>query len=208
MIFMTMKKQNAIFVIFGGLLLLSAYCLSASAETETPREYKIKAAFLYNFIKTAEWPKETMDRDSEKITIGIIGKNPFGDAFGPIENQIVKDRILVIKYFSGFSERQKNKAGKPDLSDYDLASLRQCHALFICSSEVHFFRDILKVVENGHVLTVSEVDGFVENGGIINFIPGASKGEFEVNLITLEKAELTISSKILRIAKRVISAEK
>jgi len=38
------------------------------------------------------------------ITIGIIGKDPFGDAFGPIEGRQVKNRTVVVKRFKDFKE--------------------------------------------------------------------------------------------------------
>jgi len=51
------------------------------------------------------------------------------------------------------------------------------------------------------------VDGFLAAGGVINFVPGADKPVFEVSLIAGRKTGLAISSKLLRIASRVIDEE-
>jgi len=57
------------------------------------------------------------------------------------------------------------------------------------------------------VLTIGEIDGFLETGGIINFILEQKKLVFEVNLVAGKRAKLEISSKLLRIAKRVIKEQ-
>jgi hypothetical protein len=81
------------------------------------------------------------------------------------------------------------------------------HVLFICSSDFEYIDDIVKAVRQYPVLTVSEVDGFLSAGGIINFVPGANQPVFDINLAASRKVELTISSKLLRIASKVIDKE-
>jgi hypothetical protein len=187
-------------------LVLCAVCAVASDdESIENREYKIKAAFIYNFIKAVEWPPEHIE-DSNAIVIGIIGHNPFGDAFKPVEDKIVKDRHLVFRVFKGPSE-SKNEESDEQGQIFDVTGLRQCHVLFVCSSEAGNIDDILNAVKEYPVLTVSEVDGFLAAGGIINFVPGANQPVFDINLASSRKVGLTISSKLLRIASRVIDKE-
>ena len=68
-------------------------------------------------------------------------------------------------------------------------------------------REILGAVREFSVLTVGESDRFLENGGLINFMPGAEKGEFEINLTAAQHVGLKISSKVLRIAHRVVQED-
>ena len=187
-------------------LVLFAVCVFASDdEAAENREYKIKAAFIYNFIKTVEWPPEHFE-DANAIVVGIIGRNPFGDAFKPLENKVVKDKHLVFRVFKGPSENN-NEDSDEQQQMFDVEGIRLCHILFICSSEAGHIDEIITAVKEYPVLTVSEVDGFLSAGGIINFVPGLNQPVFDINLAASRKVGLTISSKLLRIASSVIDEE-
>ena len=167
---------------------------TALSAAEVHREYKIKAIYLYNFAKFTEWP---MDNNAP-VVIGVIGENPFTEALNPAEMGKIKNRDVAIRLFKSFEEI-KERGNKE--------SLRQCHLLFVSSSEEKDRDKILKAIEGSSVLSVAEMDGFLEAGGIIRFVVKDQKVAFELNLIALEKAGLTISSKIIRIANRVIDTE-
>lgn len=176
----------------------------ARADSVQDREYQIKAAFIYNFIKTVDWPKEIMGEKDKPITIGIVGKDLFGNAFDPVKDKLVKGRKVVIKRFGTFNQLTKRNNKDKTESQPNIEKLRKCHLLFVCSSENKDSEKIIKSVSGYSVLTVGEIKDFLETGGIINFIPKKEKGDFEVNLIACKHAKLKISSKLLRIAKRVI----
>lgn len=189
-------------------LVLCAVCAVASDDELTEnREYKIKAAFIYNFIKAINWPQERMGDANEPMVIGIIGRNPFGDAFKPIENKTVRGRRLVLRYFEGPSEQNNESSNDREKTTFDVEGVRDCHILFVCSSEVGYIGRILDAVKVNSVLTVSEVDGFLKAGGIINLVPGTNQPVFDVNLTASRKVGLVISSKLLRIANKVIDEE-
>ena len=171
------------------------------------KEYQIKAAFLYNFIKFVDWPKKKNEDSNEPITIGIIGKDPFGDAFEPLKNKQVKDRQVVIKRFKALEELEKaGEEGKTEL-DKQIETIRKCYLLFICSSEEKNLGRIINSVKEHNVLTVGEMSGFVEAGGIVNFLVEEKKIRFEINAVAATRAGLKIRSKLLRLAKRVIEAK-
>ena len=65
-------------------------------------------------------------------------------------------------------------------------------------------KEILEALKGSSVLTVGEMDNFLENGGIINFLIRDRKVCFEVNTVAAKDARLKIRSKLLRLAKRVI----
>ena len=187
------------------LVLCAVYAVASDDEASKNREYKIKAAFIYNFIKAVEWPPEQLE-DANAIVVGIIGRNPFGDAFKPVEDKVVKDRHLIFRVFKGPSENN-NEDSDEQKPAFDVEGLRKCHVLFICSSEAGHIGDIVTAVKEYPVLTVSEVDGFLAAGGIINFVPGTNQPVFDINLTASRKVGLTISSKLLRIASRVVDEE-
>jgi hypothetical protein len=206
-VFFTANKNRiqVISLVLFCLVLCAVFAVASDDEAAENREYKIKAAFIYNFIKAVEWPPEHLE-DANAIVIGIIGRNPFGDAFKPVENKIVKDKHLVVRVFKGPSENN-NEQSDEQKQMFDVVGVRECQVLFICSSEAGHIDDIITAVKEYPALTVSEVDGFLAAGGIINFVPGANQPVFDINLAASRKVGLTISSKLLRIASRVIDEE-
>ncbi len=89
-------------------------------------EYKIKAAYLYNFLLFTKWPAGLSVAESD-LTIGVVGRSPFGDVLDEIEGMQVKDtnKRLTIKRFGPYREGM-------DLS--------QCNLLFVSSTERKNFR--------------------------------------------------------------------
>ena len=199
-----MKNRACILVVLALALLAAPIAPKTQAASAQSREYQIKAAFLHNFIKFVDWPKEKLPDGNEPIIIGIIGKDPFGNAFDPVKNKPVKGRKLVIKRFKSFEELKKNgEKNKSGLKRQNEA-LRKCHLMFICSSEKESFEEIIETLEGSSVLTVQETAGFLESGGIINFLMEDKKVRFEINITAADRAGLKIRSKLLRLAKRTV----
>ena len=63
-------------VILSTTLVLSAHVYSVTADSDL--EYKVKAAYLLNFIRYTEWPVGTL-HNNNPIIICILGKDPFGN---------------------------------------------------------------------------------------------------------------------------------
>ena len=199
-----MKIKAYILVVLTMALLMSPIIQNVQADPEQSKEYQIKAAFLYNFIKFVDWPKEKMPDSNEPIIIGIIGKDPFGDAFEPVKNKPVKDKKIVIKRFVGLEELEKSADKNKAEFDKKVEPLRKCHVLFICSSEKEYLEEIIKALKGSHVLTVADSEGFLESGGIINFIMEKKKVCFEINVTAAKRAKLEIRSQLLRLAKKIV----
>ena len=196
-----MKIKTYIFAVIFLVLLLAAQSL---AESPSSQEYQIKAAFLYNFIQFVDWPEEKSADSNEPVTIGIIGKDPFGNAFDPVEDKDAKVRKVLIKRFKTFEELKKAGEKDKSLLDREIESMRKCHLLFICSSEEKSVGEITNLVKDYSVLTVGDVKGFLEAGGVTNFIVEEQKVRFEINVTTAKQAKLQIRSQLLRLAKRVV----
>ncbi len=91
------------------LLVLSLHSLPALADSAPSREYQIKAAFLYNFVRFVDWPEDKLGDVNEPIRIGIIGKNPFGNAFESIKDKKLKGRKVIIEIFKGLAQLKKSE---------------------------------------------------------------------------------------------------
>ena len=76
---------------------------SAAARAQVADQYQVKAAFLYNFAKFVEWPPRSYKNPSAPFVIGVLGKNPFGNAL--VEAVATVDAITVAKGKLGFARR-------------------------------------------------------------------------------------------------------
>ena len=149
------------------------------------REYEIKAAYLYNFINYVDWVDQSLLPAGGTITIGIVGENPFGPALAPLNGKQIKGRTLAVKEVSS------------------PADLKTCQIIFISPSEKPRYEAILASLKDSKILTVSEIEGFAERGGIINFISERNKVRFEINPDAARNQGLTISSELLKLARLV-----
>ncbi len=198
------------------IIILLAGSLTGAAEKDhgPTRNEKLKAAFVYNFIKFVDWPKDESDNSNDAgkvadskdvICIGIIGECSFEDAFRPIINKKIGKKKIVIKKFDSYKELKKLKK-KNEKWNEQVDSLRKCHLLYVCSSEKPYTGDILSALKESPILTISETDNFLKKGGMIRFIVD-KKVQFEVNMKAVKMSGLNISSKLLRLAKKVIEEE-
>lgn len=152
------------------------------AQSASQREYEIKAAYLYNFIKYVDWPSY-----GDTITIGVLGGNPFGPALAPLNGKIVKGRRLVVRELDSVRDAQK------------------CQIIFVSASERQRLQEIFETLRSARVLTVGETQGFADGGGMINFIEENNKVRFEINAGAARRTGLNISSELLKLAKLVKS---
>jgi hypothetical protein len=154
---------------------------SVNAQKSKPGEYQVKAAYLYNFGKFVEWPA-TVAKD-ESFTICVLGDDPFGAALdATLAGEAIDSQKLVARRITN----ARDAAG--------------CRILFISSSESGRIKEILTAVDKSGVLTVSDMLDFTSNGGMIQFVLKENKVRFEVNLAAGEKAGLTFSSQLLKVA--------
>ena len=79
-----------------------------------------------------------------------------------------------------------------------------CHIVFISESESGRLSEVLAVLKNQPVLTVSDIDNFAESGGMIGFVSNDNKVKVAVNTRSVSNANLRIDAQLLEIAVRVI----
>jgi len=188
-------------------LFVTPFVSKVRADSTTSREYQVKAAFLYNFMNFVDWPEEKLSDSNEPMIIGVIGEDPFGDAFKPIKDRPIRGKNVVIRRFKGLEELKKSDEIDESQSNPQIEALKKCHVLFICSSEKKRLGETINLVKDHNVLTVSDIEGFLEAGGIINFVMEDQKVRFEINVTAAKRAKVKIRSQLLRLAKRVVEEE-
>jgi hypothetical protein len=161
-----------------GLLLIRGM---ASAQDVT--EPALKAAFIYNFAKFTEWPVEMPA--AEPLALCVVGDAAVGDAL----ERVVKDRVVA---GHGLAVSQRAFAG-PQLP---------CHILYVSGVTVGRAAQLVAGLRDVPVLTISDLDGFTEAGGIAQFFYENGQLRFSVDVGCAKRARLQISSRLLALAKR------
>jgi hypothetical protein len=75
-----------------------------------------------------------------------------------------------------------------------------CQILFISSSEAKRLNKIIEALDKSAVLTVSDIPQFSQRRGMIQFVLEENRIRFEVNLTATQRAGLTLSSELLKVA--------
>ena len=85
-------------LLLGSLFLVGAAGQeSARAQSDTSKEYQIKAAFLFNFAQFVKWPGNSFVSGDAPFKIGILGDDPFGSALDAmIQGETIDNHRLVV----------------------------------------------------------------------------------------------------------------
>jgi len=141
----------------------------------------VKAAFLFNFAKFAEWPAL---RSGAPILVCVVGD-------GEIAAALVE------------TVRGQSVGGRPiDVSTpSDSTTWRACQLLFIADAEPRRAADRVGPLKMLPVLTVSDSKGFSEAGGIIELFVEDGRMRFAINIDAADRAGVRLSSRLLGLAK-------
>lgn len=172
-------------------LAAALFAVPAHAGDSVTAEYTVKAALVYNFARFSEWPEGAGGRDSDILRVVYFGDENLKAAFATIDGLTVADRRIQVRY-----------ASKPE----DAVG---CQLLFLAKTERDKWPQITAAITDQPVLTIGEMNGFLENGGIVNLhLADNKKIRFRINLDQAKRRNLQLSSQILRLASSVIETQK
>lgn len=184
----THRRRNGTRRIVAAVLLLAAGCglftTRARAESVHLEEYAVKAALVFNIAKYADWPAEAFVKTDDPIVIGVLGDDPFGE---------VLDRVVRGRMINGHSLVIRRAGG--------IAELKGAHLVFVSPGETHAAQDCA-VLESFHVLTIGDT-GQTALFTAFNFAVEGEKIVFTVDLVRASRAGVSISSRLLNLAKTV-----
>jgi len=175
-------------VVAAVLLICTLYITDADSGQEAFDEYKVKAAFLLNFINFIEWPEEVFVQSGPDFNIAILGEDPFGSAINTIAGKPAKGRTIRIKRIAGLQY---------------IEELKKCHIVFVSNSQSESLSEVVEALQDYNVLIIGDTEGFARMGCMINLTIADKKVHFEVNIGAADRAGLKISSKLLKLAKIV-----
>jgi len=159
----------------------------APAAEQLPQEFQLKAVLLWRLAQFVDWPSNAFESAESPIVIGVIGRNPFGDALeSVVAGETAHGRKLVVEYYRAVTQ------------------IKTCHVLFICQSEVRRVKSIVEAVADRSILTVSDLEGFTRlHDGMIRFLPDQNRIKLLINPDLAAQAGLTLDARLLRMAEIV-----
>jgi hypothetical protein len=166
-------------------LLLPLFALLSSGglvHAEEPPEYRLKAAFVYNFALFTEWPADV----GGALHLCVFGADPFGKDIDALQGKPVGARSIVVWRKTG------------------VESLDGCQILFIAAPAMDQLGRVLDCLRGSPTLTVADSPGATGRGVALNMSVALNKVTFEANLPAARNAGLNLSSKLLRLATQVI----
>jgi len=175
--------HRLLYLALGMFLLCFLLPLFSYAAIAEDRQYKLEAAFLYNFFNYIAWPGYHTPEDLKHATICIESNDPLQPYLEYIKEKKLGQRTFKIIPLSADSD------------------IKNCQIFFVRSTsqltEMHS-----SALAKG-VLLVSDAPDFVENGGMIGLSPEGERMAIEINNTGLKQADFNVSSLLLNLARKV-----
>lgn len=180
-----MLKKSIIGIMFISMSVITGHTYALSAK-----EYEIKAAFLYNLGSFISWPTKAF-KDVASFGICILGEDPFNQQLQSLtQDQQVSGRAISVRQITAIQEAE------------------ECQILFISASEQSEFVSVFDWLHDKPILTVSDVDDFIVQGGMLQFFKRDNKIRLALDPEAISEVGLKPSAHLMKIAELVRSSAK
>src|SRR5688572_30083812 len=144
-----------------------------------------KALFIYNFATLIDWPEEYRKGN---FVIGVLASS--NDVYNELNTKykgksIGSQEIVVTKFASR--------------TDIDKA-----HILFLGEDKSDQITALTTQLKSKSTLIVTEKEGYLSKGAVINFILDGSKQAYEISKPNAKKYNLVIATKLTSLAYKVV----
>jgi hypothetical protein len=156
----------------------------SNAKADSLPEYNLKTAYLYNFALLTEWPPQSSE---VPFNVCMFGQDNFGPAINALRGKTINNRVIQIRYISESKEAS------------------QCHLVFIGKASNARTDKLINELTGLAILTVTDDIGLSEDGVMIRLYPENQRFIFDINIGIVKQANLRLSAKLLRLARRVVS---
>lgn len=183
-------RRWAVWLVVSGLALVSPLMPQQGGGDEPLRahEYEVKAAFLYNFVKFVQWPRNG-PAGEDPIEVAVLGQDPFGTRL---------DETLAGKTADGrpFLVKRVRVAREAEAAD----------VLFLAARMDESPQKVLAALAGRPILTIGDSPELDNAGAVILMVVEDRRVRFDVDLAAAARNGLTVSSHLLRLARRVKEA--
>ena len=178
---MNTRKFPINYFVLTGLFL--CVFLAEPSFSDGLKEYQIKSVLSANFSKFARWSDNKVDYQQGNFVFCVLGDFSVTKAFDKIEGKKIGGRPISVLKFNSISSK-----------------LQQCQAMFVARLDRKKLPRLFEVVKSHSVLMIGEMNGFLEYGGMINFVKRKGRIKFEINLVSVEEKGIKLSSRLLKLA--------
>lgn len=172
-----------------GAALLGILCSVPTVCAGQPelQEQEIQAGLMYNFLKYTQWPESVMAQG--KIIVCLFEGDPFAKPLQSLFGRSVNERSIMLNMVRSMDETTV------------------CQLLFIPVNAKNRWPELKKFLARKHILTVSNITGFVQNGGMIEFARKNNHISVNLNIDEVAAAELKVQEQLLKLVTIVHSEE-
>lgn len=178
-------------------LMIAAVVPEPSQDLDKEKVARVKAAYLLNFTKYVTWPEDAFENEDSPIVIGVCDKDPVCSFLESIDGKRVRGRSLEIRRL-----RSDENGKLPE------SKICELHLIYVSDTMKKDVSEILDIAHEADVLTVSDIEEFASDGGMIGLVLVNNRIIFEINHEVVKKTHLKMSSKLLKLARIVKSPSK
>jgi len=143
----------------------------------------VKAAYIYNFAKLIDWPSANKEGN---FIIGVYGTtNVYKELINKYSTKRIGTQDIEIRKLSD----------SPDVGSV--------HVLFVAHSNSKDLKAILNNLEYEPVLVITEMDGAINTGSVINFLVIDNNLKFELNVSEAKNRQLIVGSRLKDLAYKI-----
>jgi hypothetical protein len=173
-------------IVGAGITALLITVTTAAQTRVQATENEVKAEYLYKFQDYVQWPAAVVEKSST-FTLCVVADEVFVRTVADVlRGRKVRDKPVVLR--------------RPETSNL----ARQCHMLYMSRAE--FLRSdwLVEALDSLPVLLVSDAPDFLDRGGAIALVLENNRVRYDVSLPAAKRNGLTIDSRLLRSARKVI----
>ncbi|OEU59257.1 MAG: hypothetical protein BA870_06345 [Desulfuromonadales bacterium C00003094] len=171
------------------LLLLAAGVVPSDAREPAPED-AVKAAMLYNFVQFVRWPEAVLPAVKPELVLGILGRDPLQEWLLDLAAEGSSNGLIKTVQLGSLQELAAQK--------------HQLLVLYVGRTAQKDLPAILRALDGVPVLTVSDDELFVKQGGMMNFVRQNSRIRFDLNLDAVARGQLKISSRLYGLARLIV----
>lgn len=177
----------AVICFVGGWLSCGVWAEETGAVQLAAVEQHAKAGFIFNFAQFTDWPTNQQPQAEAPVTVDVLGEDTLIDVLDPLLTaKKIQGRKVLHRHFQ------------------TVAEARQSQVLFISQSEKERLPEIMAALQGLPVLTVSDIVGFVDQGGMIELRTEGQRVVFDLNLGAVRAAKPKLNARLLNLARRVV----
>ncbi len=163
-------------------LLAALLLLAINGQAQVP-EYDLKAELVYKIAKFVRWPSVAAVGADRPFHLCIVGRDDFGMRIDRLTGKLLKEQAIVIERLPGQDR-----------------AVSHCQIAFISRSEEEQVPAVLAAIAASPVLTISDIEGFAAQGGMVELATSDGKIAFRINPGAGQRAGLEIGAQLLQLA--------